>query len=136
MEIIYLLEDDDGLKYVGRTTQKLNDRFLFHRSCQRRGVNNYSSSKLDLEKCEKTVIDVAEYEEEARELEEFYINSIDCVNENKLNFDRKENNKKYREKNRDTLIPDLRKRYHYQNTWGGEKRRENNLLRIDVNLFD
>tara|TARA_R110000765_G_C18762736_1_gene589164 strand:- start:152 stop:598 length:447 start_codon:yes stop_codon:yes gene_type:complete len=148
MEKIYLLQDDNGLKYVGRTKQKLNRRFNNHK-CDKKRNHGCSSKKLDLDNCDIICLDIADSKEEAHELEEFYINSIDCVNEQKYNFDHKEYrkeymknydhkgyNKEYREKNRDTIISDKRKLYHYQNTWGGEKRRENNLLKIDVNLFN
>ena len=84
MEKIYLIEDDDGLKYVGRTIQTFNDR-------------------LTLDHCDIICLDIADSEEEARELEWFYINSIDCVNELKYNYDEKEYKKEYCEKNRDKL---------------------------------
>ena len=98
MEKIYLLEDVNGLKYVGRTTLTLNQRFRLHKVDKKRD-HTCSSKKLDLDHCERTCIDIADSEEEAHQLEEFYINSINCVNDHKLNFDRKE----YREKNRDEI---------------------------------
>ena len=103
MEQIYLLEDINGLKYVGRTKQQLYRRIIGHKNDKKRG-HYCSSSKLDLEKCKKTVIDIADSEKEARELEEFYINSIDCVNEAKLNawqFGQKQYDKDYHQKNKE-----------------------------------
>ena len=96
MESIYVIEDINGLKYVGRTKLKLNKRLSGHKNDKKR-CRYCSSSKLDLENCEITCLDNAESPEEARELEEFYINSIECVNDRKFNDDRKQ----YREKNKE-----------------------------------
>ena len=52
--------------------------------------------------------------------EQHYIDTIECVNFQNPVADKKE---------RDA------RRERYVKTWGGNKRYENNLLRIDVNLF-
>ena len=102
MEKIYLIEDINGLKYVGRTKLTLNMRLRKHKSNKKRGAN-CSSKKLDLNNCEMNCLDIADSPEEAHELEKFYINSIDCVNYHKYNFDQKENKKEYREKNKERI---------------------------------
>ena len=102
MERIYLIEDINELKYVGRTKNKLNQRLIEHKSDKKRN-RGCSSKELDLENCEITCLDIADCEEEARELEEFYINSIDCVNHLKLNFDIKKYMDKYNEENREKI---------------------------------
>jgi len=94
MERIYLIEDINGLKYVGRTKKKLNIRISEHKHDKKRN-HNCSSEKLDLDKCTISCLDIAESPQEAHELEKFYINSIECVNDRKLNFDRKEYQKEY-----------------------------------------
>tara|TARA_R110002012_G_scaffold139225_1_gene296390 strand:+ start:456 stop:941 length:486 start_codon:yes stop_codon:yes gene_type:complete len=43
--------------------------------------------------------------------------------------------KLYREKNREKLKQNNKKYHEYKNSWGGDKRRNNNLLQIDPNLF-
>tara|TARA_R110000803_G_scaffold140359_2_gene206893 strand:- start:30 stop:449 length:420 start_codon:yes stop_codon:yes gene_type:complete len=100
MEKIYLLEDCNGLKYVGRTKQNLFQTYAAVSDMKR---GNCSSGKLDLENANISWIDVADCEEDARELEEFHINSIDCVNKQKLNFDKKEWKKEYRVKNKEEI---------------------------------
>ena len=101
MEQIYLIEDINGLKYVGRTKKTLNQRLSDHKYDKKR--KNCSSAKLDLDKCTITCIDIADSPEEAHELEWFYINSIDCVNHRKYNFDKKESEKKKYQKNKDKI---------------------------------
>lgn len=150
MENIYLIEDINGLKYVGRTKKTLNRRFSHHKADKKRN-HRCTSKELDLENCSIKCIDIADSPEEASELEEFYINSIDCVNHVKYNFDEKEylkkyyeNNKEYKkeyyEKNKDKIKQKKKKYqkqiYYYQKTWGGEKRYHNNLLEIDPDLFN
>ena len=39
-------------------------------------------------------------------------------------------------KNIDKINELQRIRRHYQHSWGGDPRRNNNLLKIDVNLFN
>ena len=97
---IYVIEDCNGLKYVGQTKQKLNTRLSGHiRDKYDNNLNyNIRSSLLDLDDCEMRCIDIADSKEEAKELEWFYMNSIDCVNINKGNFNKKESTKIYREK--------------------------------------
>lgn len=99
MEQIYLIEDINELKYVGRTKKTLNQRLSDHKYDKKR--KNCSSAKLDLDKCTITCIDIADSPQEARELEEFYINSIDCVNHLRYNFDKKQHMKEYYQKNKE-----------------------------------
>ena len=44
--------------------------------------------------------------------------------------------KEYTEKNRNKLNNNKLKLYHYQNSWGGDKRRNNNLLMINLDIFN
>ena len=93
MVSIYLIEDCDGLKYVGSTTQKLNKRFNNHKSHKKKG-HYCSSSKLNLENCIITQLEQCNPEQRT-ERERYWINEIDCVNQRKLNFDNNEYMKGY-----------------------------------------
>ena len=139
MEKIYLIEDINSLKYVGRTKKKLNKRLSGHKYDKKLN-KGCSSEKLDLENCYIKCIDIADSKKEAHELEEFYINSIDCVNQVKFNFDRKEYQKEYNENHKQEKKEYDKKYqkqiYHYQKTWGGNKRSNNNLLEIDPDMFN
>ena len=96
---IYLIEDCNGFKYVGKTKESFSRRLAKHRYDKK--TNTTCSSKLlDLNNCKMTCIDLTESKEESQELEEFYINSIDCVNTKKYYFDKKEWTKNYRKKNK------------------------------------
>ena len=117
MVSVYKITDCNGLNYIGSTKQKLSYRMSGHRYDRSR--NNWSSSKLDLDNCE--IILLEECSIENRKIrEQYWIDNTKCVN-----FQNALGNKKQRDALRELYI----------NTWGGNKRYENNLLRIDVKLF-
>lgn len=121
---IYCIEDINGLKYIGSTTQELYNRMACHRY-EKKNNKYCSSCKLDLYNCKYYVLEKCQ-ESNRKKREKYWINNTNCVNYMKLNFERdKWNRKNY-------LI--LRK--DYNNTWGGDRRYHNNLLCIDVNLFN
>jgi hypothetical protein len=112
---IYVIEDCNGLKYVGRTTQNLQRRLSSHKSEKKR--NRYRSCMtklLDLDDCEIKCIDVADSKEESDELEKFWINSIDCVNYYKYDFDHKEWSHNYYQKNKEKR-KEYTKKYRKEN---------------------
>jgi len=159
MVFIYLIEDRNGLKYVGSTCKTLKRRLAIHRCDKKRDTRSCSSEKLDLDNCEISVIEECS-EDVRKDREKYHINSIDCVNTNKGDFDRKSYMRQYlpkyreknREKNREKLreysrryqqtyskIPEQRAKQKakrdYQKTWGGSPSSNNNLLLISVDLF-
>jgi|DEB0MinimDraft_10_1074344.scaffolds.fasta_scaffold03677_7 hypothetical protein len=101
MYTIYCIEDINGLKYVGRTKQKLNIRLNDHRS-NKRMKKHISSSKLDLDNCKIYSLETCN-ESQKKERERYWINKIDCVNEHKLNGKNKEKVKKYYQENKDKI---------------------------------
>ena len=103
MVLIYCIEDINDLKYVGSTTQKLNIRLSEHKSHK-----NCSSSKLNLHNCIITELESCD-ESNRKEREQYYIDTIDCVNQNNTIFDSKEYHKEYREQNKDKI------KEYYQN---------------------
>lgn len=156
---IYCIEDCDGLKYVGSTIQKLNKRLYHHRchnECTSRELNLYDCKIYLLEECDDNF---------RKDREQYWIDNTECVNKMNTIFDRKQNrkqyyqqnkdklrehhkqyrqenrdklrehNKQYRQKNRDKLREYDLKCYHFKNSWGGDPRNNNNLLKIDINIF-
>ena len=125
--IIYCIEDINDLKYVGKTVQKLDRRWKRHIS------DNYNpnahgtySYKLHLE--HSIIYPLEECEEDlSKEREQYWINKLDCVNQNnpvrkstkeytkKWNDNNKEKKrqqqKRYREKNKDKINEKERERY-------------------------
>jgi hypothetical protein len=152
---IYCIEDCNGLKYVGSTKRTLNKRLSHHRS-----HNGCMSRKLILNDCKIYILE--ECDEEHRKVrEQYWIDHTECVNKYNTIVDRKkyyENNKDYilkykhnfYEKNKDK-IKEQQKIYHQQNrdkklkyqlfyeryrrSWGGDPRYNNNLLKINLDIF-
>ena len=118
---IYCIEDINGLKYVGSTIQKyLCDRLSSHTYQKRvNTIKKCSSQKLDLENCEIKLLEECDISHRY-EKEKYWIDKIDCVNILKNNFDQCEYNIN---------------KYHYQKTWGGDSRNNNNLLKISLDIF-
>jgi hypothetical protein len=127
---IYCIEDCNGLKYVGSTIQTLKERFKVHKYHKKKN-NHCSSKKLDLDNCEIYQLEECDISHK-KERERYWINNTNCVNIIKLNFDSKEYDKK---RTRD-YKPYLKQYRDYKKSWGGDSRyNNNNLLKIDVNLF-
>ena len=141
MVSIYCIEDINNLKYIGSTKQKLNKRLNKHKSDKK--MNRYISSKLlDLENSKIYQLESCG-ESNRKEREQYWIDNTTCVNQLNTLFDRKQ----YQEENKEHKTEfnkqhyqenkEYRKQiYQYQNSWGGDKRFHNNLLKIDLLLFD
>ena len=137
---IYIIEDINGLKYVGSTIQTLHKRLIAHKTDKKR--KKVASSKLDLDNCEIKLLEICPIERR-NEMEQYWIDRIECVNTYNAFHDRK----KYRDENKEKILSqvsqnnkkfaqykkDIRK---YQKSWGGDLRADNNnLLKIDITLF-
>jgi len=119
---IYEIIDCNGLRYIGSTTQK----YLCQRLAGHRSNKNCSSSKLDLDNCHINLLE--ECDKSVRKVrEQYWIDHLDCVNVFNANGLNKERRRIY---NRD--------RFRYLYSWGGDLYcgYNNNLLQIDVNLFN
>ena len=125
---IYSIEDCDGLKYVGSTKRDVSCRLNEHKYEKKRGTSKSTSKKLNLENCIIRVLE--ECDEDKRNItEQKWINRLECVNINNLV------SVLTPEENRIRLNKYFKMRRIYQHSWGGNERHNNNLLRIDVNLF-
>ena len=134
--VIYKIEDNTSDKlYIGSTTQDLKKRLRGHidkKNCSSYEIiQNGDYIIAEIERCDS---------ENRYYREQFWIdNSDNCINKKKALItpeQRKEQKRKAKlNEDRDKVNKRKKELYHYQNTWGGEKRRENNLLCIDVNYF-
>jgi len=143
---IYCIEDINGLKYIGSTGQPLKERLWGHKSKN----NECSSYKLDLYNSFIYTIEECN-QDDKKEREQYWIDNTDCVNifnaivdtkkyMKQYNIDNrqkiKENKKQYHIDNRDKKKEYSKQRRNYLNSWGGDKRRNNNLLLIDIDIFN
>ncbi len=141
MEVnIYCIEDCDGLKYIGSTTRRLENRLYAHKY-----YKDCMSRELDLDNCKIYTLEVTD-EEHRKVREQYWIDNTVCVNYQNTIFDKKEHCKKYyqdnkkkyehyRETNRNKHKEYMKKYNQYTNSWGGEPRTNNNLLKIDLDIF-
>jgi hypothetical protein len=145
---IYCIQDINGLKYVGSTNQYLSTRLCGHKRDKKR-KHTISSSELDLDNCEIMTLELCD-ENTRKEREAYWIDKLNCVNYNKLTFNKNKFMKQYNKSARGREVREKfeqtpkRKQYNknynkqykkYRSTWGGDIRYNNNLLLIDVNLF-
>lgn len=160
-KIYKLICNTSGKTYYGSTCFELHLRLKEHMS-----ISNKSSSYEITKNNDCEIILVENYpcnnKYELLKRERFYIENNDCVNKNiptktelehrqehreerriKSKEWRKKNPNKfkkqmdnYRRLNGEKLKEYKKKVYHYRNSWGGDERRYNNLLRIDINLFN
>lgn len=140
MVLIYLIEDINGLKYVGSTCHTLSRRLSNHRSDKKCG-RGCTSHQLDLDNCEISAIDECD-ENHRIEREKHHISSVECVNQLKYVFDKGQYMKGYLKDNaakikkQKSLVETRRK--NWINSFGGNWRRGNdlnNLLLIGDDLF-
>ena len=147
-KIYCIIDNTNHNVYIGKTKQKLYSRISVHRSDFKR--EKYCSSQIILKNQNWSYKlledDLNEYE--AKQKEAFYIqNTENCINEKTLKYGRGKGDpeniaklsKKWKEKNKEHRENYMRKynlNYNkYKNSWGGDPRSNNNLLRIDVDLF-
>ena len=97
MVSIYCIEDCDGLKYVGSTKNKLNERLSQHKTDKKR--KNVSSSKLDLDNCKIYLLETCN-ESNRLERERYWINQSDTVNQRKFNYNNNQYTKEWYQNNK------------------------------------
>jgi hypothetical protein len=113
---IYCIEDINGLKYVGSTTQTLTWRMYGHVADKKnKNKRQCSSNQLDLEHSEIKLLEECHIDKRM-EREHYWIQNTDCINI----------------RDGSALSGKLYKRW--RRSWGDE-RNTNSLWRIDVNLF-
>ena len=126
---IYCIEDVNGNKYIGSTSQPLNTRLRHHRchtTCSSYKLDLYNSFIYTIEECD---------EENRNEREQYWIDNTECVNIINVIRDKK----KRKEYEKQWYIDNLDRRkqlYNYQSSWCGDKRSNNNLLEIDIDIFN
>ena len=150
LKIYRIVDNTNGNIYIGKTENTLKQRLKRHKidkDCVSREIIKNEDYKIEL---------IEETEDETRE--RYWILNTDCINHNipgrtqkEWYADNREHLNQYRKEryqdNRDIILnkqkeyyennKDKRKEYYnYINSIGGDPRSNNNLLKIDVNLFN
>ena len=129
-KIVDLTNDDI---YIGSTTQTLDRRWGSHDI-----FRDYDKKK---ENCEIILIEdyPCESKRQLQKREQYHMDNTECINKYRASGEDMENRKRYQKEYRDnhsSKSSEYKKELRvYQNTWGGDKRNNNNLLRIDPYLF-
>ena len=125
LKIYRIVDNTNGNIYIGKTKIKyLCQRLAVHKNqknCMSREIIKNGDYRMEL---------IEETDDETRE--RYWILNTDCINHNIPGRTIKEYQSEYYENNKDK-----KKQYHnYINSMGGDARYNNNLLKIDVNLFN
>ena len=145
MKIYKIIDNTNGNVYVGKTKQKkLSNRISGHRTDFKR--NTYCSSSKILCNDDWRYELIEETDDDTRE--EYWINNTpNCINQRRLNFNKENYDTEYHEKHRERYKKqskdrynknknDIKYLYYFVNSWGGDPRSNNNLLKIDINIFN
>ncbi len=134
MIIIYGLKcNKTNMLYIGSTKKSLSRRLSGHKNykCQKRWcvshkiINNNDYIIYEIEQCEENMRDIRE---------QYWLDNTDNINKCKVIGNKKEYMRTY-------INPNMTKKYWsnlrvYHKSWGGDIRfNNNNLLLIDINLF-
>ena len=126
---IYCIEDCNNVKYVGSTKETLNKRLGRHKRNKRANRPHCSCSELQLDNCKIYCIEECS-DENRKKREKYWILNTDCVNTYIPDFDKKKWSSSEKNKSHKRNV------YHYRNSWGGDERSNNNLLLIDLSIFN
>lgn len=132
MTLIYKIVDNtNGNIYVGSTNQQLHRRIACHKK-----KNNDCSSKEIIKNNNYDVSIIEECNEENRnEREQFYIDSLDCVNIKNTVWNEKKYNKEYIEKNKHHKKEYDKIRRNWAISFGESKRDVCNIFYTKDDLF-
>ena len=151
-KIYKIVDNTNGNIYVGSTTQKyLYDRLSKHKNSYKRfleGKGKYCCTSCEIIKNNNYDIILLELvnsnsKDELKSRERFFIDTLDCVNKvlpgrtnKEWKDDNKEKIKEWIDDNKEKIKEYQKELRIYLLSWGGDIRyNNNNLLKIDVNLF-
>ena len=149
IKIYKIIDNTNGNVYVGKTTQKyLSNRISTHRKDYKNAVDGkryHLTSSQIIKNGDYRIELIEETDDETRE-KYWILNTDCCINKNMPGRTAKEWRKDNKEslkikkaahylRNRDKNLEQFKQYREYRNSWGGDPRYDNNLLKIDVNLF-
>jgi len=139
-KIYKIIDNTNNEIYIGSTIRSLKKRLREHIDSKddhsnritKRIINNndYNIHLIENYPCEN------KYDLIKRE--QYWIDHTDCINIKKafVADNKKEYDKIRYQENKNEMNKKRNKLYHYQSSWGGDKRSNNNLLCIDLNIFN
>tara|TARA_R100000541_G_scaffold768_1_gene4399 strand:+ start:20 stop:421 length:402 start_codon:yes stop_codon:yes gene_type:complete len=132
MTLIYKIQDNtNGNIYIGSTKQPIHRRMINHKK-----EDNTCSSKEIIKNNNYDVIVVEECNETNRnEREQFYIDTLDCVNIKNVIYDEKKYKKEYYIKNKEHKKEYDKVRREWTMSFGESKRDVCNIFYTKDNLF-
>ena len=153
LKIYKIIDNTNGNIYIGKTKETLNQRLSKHKHDFKRGKKRGKncSSCIIIKNGDYDIELIEETDDDSRE--RFWILNTECVNitipgrtQKEYKQDNKDKGiayqKKYYKNNKELCIKRAKKHYQdnkpkniYKNSFGGDPRRNNNLLKIDPNLF-
>ena len=135
-KIYKIVDNSNGNIYIGQTSQDIKRRIAEHNYHFRNNDKyRYCSSYQILANGDWSYEIVQDLltKQVADDLEKYYIkNTPNCINRYKLNFNQKKYTIDYNKNNKEKASDYYRKKRNYENSFGGDKRYDNNLLLIDV----
>lgn len=139
-KIYKIVDNTNNNVYYGSTIETLGERLSVHK------YNKNCRSRLIINNGDYDIILIENYPCESKEQletrERHYIENNKCINKNipgrnmkEWREDNKDNIRKYHKEWREDNKEKLKLKREYQISWGGDQRFNNNLLQIDINLF-
>ncbi len=153
-KIYKLVCNETNKIYIGSTTNpRLSQRKAKHKCDYKRYINDKRGYVTSFEIVKNNNFEIFLIEnvdcnnkDELRMRERYYIEKFDCVNKyipgrtqneryiiNKKTHD--ECNKQSYQTNKKKILNERKRYYYYQCSWGGDKRYNNNLLNISLDIF-
>ena len=143
-KIYQIVDNTNGNVYIGKTikiylSQRLSNHTYYTRKntnrCMSREIIKNGNYKIEL---------IEETPDETRE--RYWIENTECINRTIPGRTRKEyqkdnkekikkHQKNYYENHKDKILTRRKNSHLYSNSWGGDRRSNNNLLLIDPKLF-
>ena len=148
IKIYKIIDNTNGNVYIGSTEQKyLSSRLSTHRQDYKKamdGKRHHLTSSQIIKNGDYKIELIEETDDESRE--RYYIEHTECVNKNipgrtykEWSEDNKESIKikqaAKHQKNRDKNLEKFKQYNQFRNTWGGDPRSNNSLLKIDTDVF-
>lgn len=146
-KIYAIIDNTNGNKYIGSTANKLSVRLSGHK-CSLRQFKKGNTKKgcasfqiIENNNYEITLIEKypCNTKRELEKREQYWIDTTDNINMTRSYMtkeDRLVMNRVCDKKRTRNYKPYLKKYRDYRSSWGGDIRTQNNLLLIDINLYN